>query len=86
MRALNTLGWHRTVSPIPTIQIGLEGYGPVSFLRLWVHSLKQNINLNRDPRFGRNSELPSEDPYLTGEYAAGLFRTVLLIHVESQVT
>ena len=27
-----------------------------------------NINLLRDPRYGRNSELPSEDPLLAGEY------------------
>eukprot|EP01088_Endostelium_zonatum_P004876 TRINITY_DN1623_c0_g1_i1.p1 TRINITY_DN1623_c0_g1~~TRINITY_DN1623_c0_g1_i1.p1 ORF type:complete len:758 (-),score=163.69 TRINITY_DN1623_c0_g1_i1:43-2316(-) len=28
-----------------------------------------NININRDPRWGRNQEVPSEDPYLTGNYA-----------------
>jgi beta-D-xylosidase 4 len=28
-----------------------------------------NINLVRDPRFGRASELPGEDPYLNGHYA-----------------
>ena len=33
------------------------GYGP-------------NINILRDPRFGRSSELPGEDPYLSGQYAA----------------
>eukprot|EP00930_Biecheleria_cincta_P033581 TRINITY_DN23268_c0_g1_i1.p1 TRINITY_DN23268_c0_g1~~TRINITY_DN23268_c0_g1_i1.p1 ORF type:complete len:813 (-),score=128.88 TRINITY_DN23268_c0_g1_i1:19-2457(-) len=34
----------------------LSGFGP-------------NINLVKDPRFGRNSELPGEDPYLSGSYA-----------------
>jgi len=29
-----------------------------------------NINIVRDPRFGRNSELASEDPFLSGTYAA----------------
>lgn len=29
-----------------------------------------NINLNRDPRWGRAQEVPSEDPMLTAEYAA----------------
>jgi hypothetical protein len=28
----------------------------------------------RDPRFGRTSELPSEDPYLAGHYGAGMVR------------
>ena len=36
-------------------ETGLMGFGP-------------NINVVRDPRFGRNSELPSEDPFLNGEY------------------
>ena len=35
---------------------GVMGFGP-------------NINVVRDPRFGRNSELPGEDPFLNGEYA-----------------
>ncbi|CUF69598.1 glycoside hydrolase family 3, putative [Bodo saltans] len=28
-----------------------------------------NININRDPRWGRNQEVPSEDPLLAGDYA-----------------
>ena len=39
-----------------TERIGLTGYGP-------------NINNPRDPRFGRLSELPSEDPVHAGTYA-----------------
>jgi beta-glucosidase-like glycosyl hydrolase len=35
-----------------------------------------NININRDPRWGRNQEVPSEDPYYNGifgtEYTKGL--------------
>ena len=27
-----------------------------------------NININRDPRWGRNQEVPSEDPLLNGEF------------------
>ena len=41
--------------------IGLTGFGP-------------NINLARDPRFGRVSELPGEDPVLSGAYAAEMVR------------
>lgn len=33
-----------------------------------------NINNPRDPRFGRLSELPSEDPYHAGHYAVEMLR------------
>jgi beta-D-xylosidase 4 len=36
--------------------MGLHGYAP-------------SVNLMRDPRWGRNQEVPSEDPFLSGEYA-----------------
>ena len=35
--------------------VGLTGFGP-------------NINIARDPRFGRTSELPGEDPFHSGTY------------------
>jgi beta-D-xylosidase 4 len=54
LRALMNLGWHRGD---PTSFTTLTGYGP-------------NINIVRDPRFGRISELSSEDPLLSGLYAA----------------
>merc|ERR1712232_462209 len=56
MRAFNNLGWHRGTRDSPNGLIGLSGYGP-------------NVNLVRDPRWGRNSEVPGEDPYLSGQYA-----------------
>jgi len=52
-RAFHNLGWHRNAAKSI---VGLTGYGP-------------NINILRDPRFGRASELPGEDPYHSGEYA-----------------
>lgn len=54
MRAFNNIGWHRHASGD---LVGLTGFGP-------------NINIARDPRFGRTSELPGEDPFLNGHYAA----------------
>lgn len=36
----------------PIELIGTSAFGP-------------NLNMIRDPRYGRNSELPSEDPFLT---------------------
>lgn len=56
MRAFNNIGGSR-FQPDGKNLIGLTGYGP-------------NINIARDPRFGRTSELPGEDPVLSGTYAA----------------
>eukprot|EP00760_Papus_ankaliazontas_P030451 PhM_4_TR4835/c0_g1_i1/m.71676/K15920/XYL4; beta-D-xylosidase 4 len=39
----------------PNYMIEPVGYGP-------------NLNMVRDPRWGRNCEVPSEDPYLSGTY------------------
>ena len=41
----------------PINYVSLSGYGP-------------NINIWRDPRFGRGSEVPSEDPFLSGSYGS----------------
>ena len=32
------------------------------------------INMQRDPRWGRNQEVPGEDPMLTGAYASAFVR------------
>eukprot|EP00730_Choanoeca_flexa_P014522 TRINITY_DN6379_c1_g1_i2.p1 TRINITY_DN6379_c1_g1~~TRINITY_DN6379_c1_g1_i2.p1 ORF type:complete len:804 (+),score=166.70 TRINITY_DN6379_c1_g1_i2:121-2412(+) len=56
MRAMTNLNWHRSKT-LDTI--GVTGFGP-------------NINILRDPRFGRSSELPGEDPYLSGTYGAAM--------------
>ena len=56
IRAFNNLRWHRDAGGTVTERIGLTGFGP-------------NINIARDPRFGRSSELPGEDPTLSGVYA-----------------
>ena len=53
-RALSNLNWYR--GAWNGSFIGLTAYGP-------------NINQQRDPRFGRSSELPGEDPFVAGEYA-----------------
>jgi len=52
MRAFHNLAWHRGNAGD---LLGLTGFGP-------------NINIARDPRFGRSSELPGEDPFLNGHY------------------
>jgi beta-glucosidase-like glycosyl hydrolase len=52
MRAFNNAGGVR-FSPGSGFGIGLTGFGP-------------NINLAAHPLWGRNSEVPGEDPYLSG--------------------
>eukprot|EP01079_Euglenida_sp_SAG-EU17-18_P009673 gene9673-1740_t len=59
LRAFNNIGWHRGDSAGPKDLIGVTGFGP-------------NINNPRDPRFGRTSELPGEDPYHSGQYAKAM--------------
>ena len=61
MRAYNNLHWHRDAGGTTSERIGLTGFGP-------------NINIARDPRFGRTSELPGEDPLLNGMYAAAMVK------------
>jgi beta-D-xylosidase 4 len=61
MRAFNNLNWYRATGDAPKSLIGLNGYGP-------------NLNIARDPRYGRTSELPGEDAYLTGQYAINMVR------------
>ena len=61
IRALNNLRWYRMTGDAPKSLIGLNGYGP-------------NLNIARDPRYGRTSELPGEDPFLTGSYAVAMVR------------
>lgn len=43
--------------------VGLTGFGP-------------NVNVVKDPRYGRNSELAGEDPVLAGAYAAAFVKGV----------
>lgn len=61
-RAMNNLNWER-FHPGSGYFIGVNGYGP-------------NLNIVRDPRFGRNHEIPSEDPVLAGQYAVHLVRAM----------
>eukprot|EP01060_Flectonema_neradi_P016783 TRINITY_DN2341_c1_g1_i1.p1 TRINITY_DN2341_c1_g1~~TRINITY_DN2341_c1_g1_i1.p1 ORF type:complete len:848 (+),score=204.59 TRINITY_DN2341_c1_g1_i1:39-2582(+) len=53
MRAFYNAHWHRSNIGADVL---ITGYGP-------------NINIARDPRFGRSSELPGEDPFHSGTYA-----------------
>ena len=60
MRALNNLNWGPAARP----GVGLDAlvsWGPT-------------INLQRDPRWGRNQETPSSDPFVLSQYAVAVTR------------
>lgn len=61
VRAMRNAGFHRPQGRTPAAKaeerIGLTAFGP-------------NINIARDPRFGRTSELPGEDPFHVGSLGA----------------
>eukprot|EP00041_Stephanoeca_diplocostata_P019651 m.427443 g.427443 ORF g.427443 m.427443 type:complete len:447 (-) comp21361_c0_seq35:2680-4020(-) len=54
-------GETHSAPPLPDACIGLDTWAP-------------NININRDPRWGRNWEVASEDPHLTGQIGAAYAR------------
>eukprot|EP01116_Phalansterium_solitarium_P015449 TRINITY_DN3413_c0_g2_i1.p2 TRINITY_DN3413_c0_g2~~TRINITY_DN3413_c0_g2_i1.p2 ORF type:complete len:747 (-),score=307.36 TRINITY_DN3413_c0_g2_i1:314-2554(-) len=73
LRAFSNANWHRDDNSQPQFYlIGLDGFGP-------------NINIVRDPRFGRNSELPGEDPFLTGSYAAAYVSGIQQVDAEGYI-
>lgn len=58
IRAYQNFHGHRSYQNRP---IGLSAWGP-------------NLNIYRDPRWGRNVEVPSEDPYHSGSYGVAYTR------------
>ena len=71
LRAFNNLRWHRDAGGTTSEKIGLTGFGP-------------NINIARDPRFGRSSELPGEDPVLSGIYASERLSVTVTSHCQRE--
>ena len=54
LRAISNANGVRGIGGLPQYRrVGTSAFGP-------------NLNIIRDPRYGRNSELPGEDPMLTG--------------------
>jgi len=47
---------------------------PEALPHLGLDCWSPNLNVQRDPRWGRNLESPSEDPYLLGSYGVALVR------------
>eukprot|EP00041_Stephanoeca_diplocostata_P002461 m.26785 g.26785 ORF g.26785 m.26785 type:complete len:826 (+) comp13381_c0_seq2:48-2525(+) len=63
MRVANNVGGTRDRDPGRNRPIGVNGWGP-------------NLNIARDPRWGRNSEVPSEDAFLAGMVGAAMTRGI----------
>eukprot|EP00040_Diaphanoeca_grandis_P037541 m.245586 g.245586 ORF g.245586 m.245586 type:complete len:1015 (+) comp33837_c3_seq28:144-3188(+) len=54
--------------------IGREARGMNNMRASPLYFLDPDINLLRDPRWGRAQEVPGEDPFLTGEYGTYIIR------------
>ena len=63
MRVVNNFGGTRYRHPASNQPVGVNGWGP-------------NLNIARDPRWGRNSEVPSECPFLSGKVGAAMTRGI----------
>uniref|UniRef100_A0A453GLL8 Glycoside hydrolase family 3 N-terminal domain-containing protein n=1 Tax=Aegilops tauschii subsp. strangulata TaxID=200361 RepID=A0A453GLL8_AEGTS len=64
--------WYRIGQAIGREARGVYNNGQAEGLTLWA----PNINVFRDPRWGRGQETPGEDPAMTGKYAAVFVRGV----------
>ncbi|CAN0922632.1 Probable beta-D-xylosidase 7 [Linum grandiflorum] len=64
--------WYRIGQVIGKEARALYNSGQASGLTFWA----PNINIFRDPRWGRGQETPGEDPFITGKYAVSYVRGV----------
>ncbi|PIN24744.1 Xylan 1,4-beta-xylosidase [Handroanthus impetiginosus] len=64
--------WYRVAKVIGTEARAIYNEGEAIGMTFW----SPNINIFRDPRWGRGQETPGEDPMLTGKYAVSFVRGV----------
>ncbi|KAE8077342.1 hypothetical protein FH972_015914 [Carpinus fangiana] len=64
--------WYRIGQVIGTEARAVYNAGQAEGMTFWA----PNINIFRDPRWGRGQETPGEDPLVTGRYAAAYVRGV----------
>ena len=62
MRAFANARWYRGTGA------GYPGHPSSKPAHIGTSAFGPNLNMIRDPRYGRNSELPGEDPFHTGSY------------------
>lgn len=67
--SFNTTLWFRTAQAIAVEARAMYNVGQAG-LTFWA----PNINIFRDPRWGRGQETPGEDPFLTSEFAVAFVR------------
>ncbi|XP_047319957.1 probable beta-D-xylosidase 7 isoform X1 [Impatiens glandulifera] len=64
--------WYRIGQAIGTEARGIYNAGQATGMTFWA----PNINVFRDPRWGRGQETPGEDPLMTGRYAVSFVRGI----------
>ncbi|XP_024170476.1 probable beta-D-xylosidase 7 [Rosa chinensis] len=64
--------WYRIGQAIGTEARAVYNAGQATGMTFWA----PNINIFRDPRWGRGQETPGEDPMMTGKYAVAYVRGV----------
>ncbi|GLT93833.1 hypothetical protein SLE2022_116070 [Rubroshorea leprosula] len=64
--------WYRIAQAIGIEARGMYNAGQAQGMTFWA----PNINIYRDPRWGRGQETPGEDPLLTGKYAISYVRGI----------
>ncbi|XP_068641508.1 probable beta-D-xylosidase 7 [Aristolochia californica] len=70
--SFNPLLWYRIGEAIGTEARGIYNTGQSTGLTFWA----PNINIFRDPRWGRGQETPGEDPFVASKYAVSYVRGV----------
>ncbi|KAL7154686.1 hypothetical protein ABFS83_03G017500 [Erythranthe nasuta] len=64
--------WYRVAKVIGTEARAIYNEGEAIGMTFW----SPNINIFRDPRWGRGQETPGEDPFLTSKYAVSFVRGI----------
>merc|ERR1712185_335006 len=74
LRALWLLGQAEDKGPEKDAKRLLNGSQPSSLPHIGLDCWSPNINIVRDPRWGRNLETPSEDPLVCGSFGEEVTR------------
>ncbi|KAL8058446.1 hypothetical protein ABFX02_03G018700 [Erythranthe guttata] len=64
--------WYRIAKAIGTEARAIYNEGEAQGMTFW----SPNVNIFRDPRWGRGQETPGEDPFMTSKYAVSFVRGI----------